>query len=196
MQKEFLETFFTPTQQLMLFFYSILLGAAISLLYDAFRVIRTLVPHTWILVAIEDILFCLIWAISVFVFSMELSRGEVRAYFFLGNILGFILCHFTVGNVAVGVIRRISDIIKSIFKWLYKIFIIPIINLLVLISQKLKSVFVCIYSKYKKSSSKNKIRLKDKHKMMYNERTHIKNIRRCKRNGVFKKHKKKKAYFL
>ena len=71
MLKETLETFFTPTEQSLLFLYSALLGVGLSLVYDVFRVFRAIIPHTSFLVAFEDIVFCLIWGLALFVFSME-----------------------------------------------------------------------------------------------------------------------------
>ena len=172
MQKDVLETFFTPSQQCVLFLYSVLLGAALSIVYDFFRVFRAIIPHKSAMIALEDILYCVIWGLSLFVFSVELSRGEVRSYYLLGNIVGFLLCHFTVGNVVVGAVRKIVLTIRSIFLFIYRILLAPIINFLGLICQKITAFFVGIYSNFKKDINNRKILLKDTHRMMYNKPTH------------------------
>lgn len=198
MQKDVLETFFTPSQQCVLFLYSVLLGAALSIVYDFFRVFRAIIPHKSVMIALEDILFCIIWGLSLFVFSVELSRGEVRSYYFLGNIFGFFLCHFTVGNIIVGAVRKIVLTIKSVILFIYRILLAPIIKFLGLICQKITGFFVGIYSNFKKDINNKKILLKDTYRMMYNKPTHKiarnkkgkKEVKRLENNSRRKKEKR------
>ena len=51
------ETFFTVSEELVLFGLSCLAGAVIGVFYDIFRVIRIIFPHNDVLILIEDIIF-------------------------------------------------------------------------------------------------------------------------------------------
>lgn len=194
MEKEFLETFFTPTQQSLFFLYSVILGAVLSVVFDCFRVIRTVFPHTGFMVAIEDIIFCIIWGLAVFVFSVELSRGEVRGYYFLGNLLGFLICHYTAGNVFVNAVRKIAWFVKKVLRKIYQIILLPVIKVITLICQKVIGIFVGIYRKLKINANKRKMLLKDNKKMLYNNSTHkIKNkVVKKDVRGLGQKSKKRK----
>ncbi|MGN0606435.1 MAG: spore cortex biosynthesis protein YabQ [Oscillospiraceae bacterium] len=108
-----LETFFSVSQQTQLFLLSCLAGIPLGILWDIFRVIRTVFPHNTLLVIIEDALYMLIYAVFMTTFTIVMARGDYRFFYTIGNVLGFALYFFTVGNVILGVIRRIFGWIKS-----------------------------------------------------------------------------------
>ena len=184
-----LETFFTPSEQTMFFLYSVVLGACLGVVFDCFRVARIILPHTTFFVAVEDILFIFIWAVSLVVFSMELTRGEVRFYYLAGNILGFTVYYFTVGKIVVTIIKTVVMVISKILKFLFKIFVKPILKLFVLVSQICYKLFVRIYSKLNFFSNRLKIHLKDRRKLLYNNPTRKKNKKEV--NKVEKSRRKK-----
>ena len=115
-----LETFFSVSQQTQLFLLSCLAGIPLGILWDIFRVIRTVFPHNTLLVIIEDMLYMLIYAIFMTTFTIVMARGDYRFFYTIGNILGFALYFFTVGNVVLGVIRRICGWITALFSALAK----------------------------------------------------------------------------
>ncbi|NLK70130.1 MAG: hypothetical protein GX286_01650 [Clostridiales bacterium] len=133
-----LETFFTATEQTKLFLLSCLLGIPIGITFDIFRVIRAILPHNKIMVAIEDILFMFSYAAFVMCFSIVASRGEFRVFYIIGNILGFTVYFFSVGNIVVGTVRKI---VLFIHKLLSKVFS-PLRNKILLICAKIKEKFV------------------------------------------------------
>lgn len=110
-----LESFFTISQQAQLFLISCAFGIPLGILFDIFRVIRTILPHNTLLVAIEDILYMIIYAVFMTAFTIVCARGEYRFFYTAGNILGFSVYFFTAGNVIVGVIRRISGWFRKLF---------------------------------------------------------------------------------
>ena len=113
-----LETFFTVNEQTRLFLISCILGIPLGILFDIFRVIRTLLPHNTILVAIEDIFFMALYAVFMTAFTIVCARGDYRFFYTIGNILGFALYFFTAGNIILGVIRKISHWIHSFFRFI------------------------------------------------------------------------------
>lgn len=109
-----METFFTAGEQSLLFLASVAVGCGLGPLYDVFRAFRLLMPHRRIFVALEDIGFITIWALVLVTFSLEWGRGEVRGYYFLGNLLGFILYFFTLGNIILGILRKVLGLLGKI----------------------------------------------------------------------------------
>ena len=76
------------SQQLALFLQAAALGASLGLLYDLFRVLRTLGGKLW--GGMLDVLFCLIAAFSLFFFVMA-GDGEMRVFVILGAAGGMLL---------------------------------------------------------------------------------------------------------
>jgi spore cortex biosynthesis protein YabQ len=114
-----LETFFSVNEQTRLFLISCLFGIPLGILFDIFRVIRTLFPHNTILVAVEDILYMMIYAVFMTAFTIVCARGDYRFFYTVGNILGFALYFFTAGNIIIGVIRKISGWIHAFFRLIF-----------------------------------------------------------------------------
>ncbi len=73
-------------------------GTAAGVIYDLFRMIRIIKYHSIFATAAEDILFFAAYSAFTVIFTLEAGRGEYRFYYTAGNILGFILYHFSVGN--------------------------------------------------------------------------------------------------
>lgn len=117
-----LETFFSVNEQTRLFLISCLFGIPLGILFDIFRVIRSLFPHNTALVVIEDLLFMMIYAVFMTAFTITAARGDYRFFYTIGNILGFALYFFTAGNVIVGAIRKISGWLNSFLKFIFSPF--------------------------------------------------------------------------
>lgn len=66
-----------------------LAGIPLGMLYDGLRILRAVFPHGKISVAAEDILFLLLWSIQLMGFVALFARGELRAFYAVGNLLGF-----------------------------------------------------------------------------------------------------------
>ncbi|MEG0615439.1 MAG: spore cortex biosynthesis protein YabQ [Oscillospiraceae bacterium] len=163
-----LETFFTPNEQLSQFVLCIIIGVGLGIFFDFFRVARVLLPHKNFLTAIEDIVFLLIWGVVLLVFSMEIGRGEVRIFFLLGNILGFTLYHFTLGNFVVKLLRKIISTIYRVLQKVFSVVFRPFRKIFALFCQNTRCVFVKICSKFKKPALCCKKHLKDDMKLLYN----------------------------
>lgn len=76
------------SEQLALFLRAVALGAALGLVYDLFRVLRTLGGKVW--GGLLDALFCLAAAASLFLFVMA-GDGEMRIFVVLGAAGGMLL---------------------------------------------------------------------------------------------------------
>lgn len=110
-----LENFFSVSEQTQLFWLSCLCGPVIGLVFDCFRAIRAIFPHSRLLVAVEDCLFLCLYAVFLLCFSLTMARGELRWFYIAGNLLGFFVYYFTVGRVILGILRGIFTPIRRFF---------------------------------------------------------------------------------
>lgn len=75
------------TNQVYVFFWSIAIGALLTLIFDIFRLMRRNKETKDIIVYIQDIFFWLIVAIVIIISAFITNSGELRGYMFIGYIL-------------------------------------------------------------------------------------------------------------
>ena len=109
-----------------------------------------MLPHNRVLVALEDLLFCMLYALFVSAFSFGFARGHLRWYFPVGNLLGFTVYYLTAGRVVMGVIHRILGILRRILR----VLLLPFAKGYALIREKTIPVFVGTLQKSKKAEKK------------------------------------------
>lgn len=135
-----LETFFTAKTQLEVFLISCGVGLVLGLIYDIFRVFRIVVPHTNLLVAIEDVILITLYSVFTMCFAFSLMRGQIRVFFLVGNALGFTVWLLTIGSIVVKTANRIKSYIMAIF------------NILKLPFKQVKILILRLKKKLKKSA--------------------------------------------
>lgn len=84
--------------QITAFLYSLLLGAALCLIYDVIRATRKAGADSFFAVFAGDILFWAISAVLVFIFLVAVTNGEIRGYVLFSAAVGFLIYRFTVGR--------------------------------------------------------------------------------------------------
>ncbi len=158
----------TVATQTQLFLWSLVLGAGLSVLYDFLRVLRIEVKHRPLAVSLEDIFYFLVCAAVTFGFVLKDNRGDVRAYIFIGEAIGWIIWHMTIGEMAVTVSAAVFGVIKRIVLFWGKILLFPA----VCIFRVLKRVWLPLQRKSqrfsKKVIQKGKYNLKRRRMMLYN----------------------------
>lgn len=182
----------TISEQAVDFLLACLLGAGLGVLYDVFRIIRLAFWHGKIVVAVQDILFWILAAISTFLFMIMHTEGQIRFYVLLGELLGFTVYYFTIGMLVIHMSRWIISLIKKVFMTLYKIFIRPFVKLFVFIFQKFRVLFVRVVVKLKKVKRNAKFRLPKKDVLLYNQNSSIIQTAKVKQNAKKQKKIKKK----
>ncbi len=135
-----LETFFTAKTQLEVFLISCGVGLVLGLIYDIFRVFRIVVPHTNLLVAIEDVILITLYSVFTMCFAFSLMRGQIRVFFLVGNALGFTVWLLTIGSIVVKTVNRIKSYIMAVF------------NILKLPFKQVKILILRLKKKLKKSA--------------------------------------------
>lgn len=99
------------TVELQFFLISILWGAILLVVYDVFRIIRRLIKHGVVMIAIEDLIFWL--AAAFFIFSMiyRENNGILRGFSMIGMLLGIVLYHFSISE---GVVKIVTKLIQTL----------------------------------------------------------------------------------
>lgn len=95
------------TTQLEFFLISILWGAIILVAYDVFRILRRLIKHNSIFLAVEDLIF---WVTaSVFIFAMIYNEndGIIRGFSVMGVTIGMVLYHYILSSFLVNTITKL-----------------------------------------------------------------------------------------
>ncbi len=171
---EGLESFFTASQQLKLFVLSCAFGIPIGIFFDIFRAIRIIFPHGKFIVALEDILFFISYAVFLMCFTITAARSEFRFYFCAGNLLGFIIYYFTVGNTVVAIFKKIVTVFK---KGIY-IVLRPINTKIVLLHEKNKNFIVKRFKNMPVRKKNTKTPLIVRCNLLYNKKNNRKNNRK------------------
>lgn len=137
-------TFFSVSEQTAFFLLSVVLGAALGIVYDVFRAVRIIFPPAArsAAVAAEDVLFCLIYGFCIFCYSAAVCGGELRFFMLLGSLLGFTLYILTLGNTVTGILRQAAAAVYEILRKVYSLLLEPFVNFFKKLCQKVCSVFV------------------------------------------------------
>ncbi|MBQ7934794.1 MAG: spore cortex biosynthesis protein YabQ [Clostridia bacterium] len=110
------------SQQAMAFLWSAVLGAALGVLYDWFRIGRILKKKWWLTVFLEDLLFSLLAAIATaFCFTLT-NYGQVRLFLLVGEGLGFIIYFNTIGVLVVKQARLFARFLAFLRRQFCQIF--------------------------------------------------------------------------
>lgn len=82
--------------------------------YDVFRVLRCLLrPRAWQVVC-QDVLYAVSSAFIVFFFLMALNGGVLRAYVYVGLVVGFLVYRRTVGRAVVRIGMGIAECCRAV----------------------------------------------------------------------------------
>ena len=107
--------------QLLGFFRSFCLGIIYCIFYDFFRALRKSVKHTSLSVFFEDIIYCFTLAVTLFLFLLAVTNGELRGYVFLGVIIGFLICRITVSKLFIKLLCFVLKLILKMFDYINRI---------------------------------------------------------------------------
>lgn len=104
--------------ELTFWFHSFLLGILITAVYDVFLILRRSFRHGLFLISLEDMLFWIGCAVSVFHMLYEENNGILRWFAVLGAGLGMVLYKWSISNFVVEVM---STLIKKLFHAAFRV---------------------------------------------------------------------------
>lgn len=93
--------------EMRLFGICFLLGMALGLLYDIFRIFRMLIPHKNIFVDLEDLIYWVLTAYLVFRTLFQFNEGKLRGYAFLGMFLGVLIYTLTMRQLLLLIVKKL-----------------------------------------------------------------------------------------
>ena len=112
---------FSIASQTVYFLYSILFGVILSALYDIVRVLRfSGFTKLWQII-LTDILYFFFCALLTFLFALPFNKGAVRYFVIFGEVVGFTLYRYTLGEVMASVYCFLIRLIHKIFEKIFKI---------------------------------------------------------------------------
>ncbi len=154
---------------------SVVLGAALGIVYDCFRVFRIVFPPAAKsgAVLIQDIIYWLFYGFCIFCYTSAVCGGKLRFFIFFGSLLGFVLYILTLGNMVTGIIRRIVTAFYRGLRKVYSFTFEPVVKLLRKNCQKVRSVFVGSYENRKNKRRSKKKLLKKVFDLVYNKKAKL-----------------------
>ena len=78
--------------------YCFLTGIGITIVYDLLRIVRRVIVHPYIVVALEDILFWMFASVVLFLLLYHMNNGTVRWFAVFGLFAGM-LFYKKIGSV-------------------------------------------------------------------------------------------------
>ncbi|NLC19898.1 MAG: hypothetical protein GX757_11935 [Clostridiales bacterium] len=162
--------------ELHFFAFCILWGGLVLLAYDFLRVIRRLIKHGNLLLALEDLIFWFIAGILIFAMIYRQNNGIIRGFAVMGMTAGMLLYNMLVGerlvNVIVKLIRILIKPIAALLRFIrIRLDLLEkrIKNILKLLLKQLnlacKSIKMRISRIYQKSLQKRQEKLKKRRRL-------------------------------
>ena len=146
---------------------SLLLGIVLCLIYDGFKIVRIAVACSTTNIFFQDIIYFIIAAFSTFILLLIRTFGEVRWFVLAGQILGFILCRWSLSRLILSVSQSIINGVKAIFSFINKFLVNPLKKILQFIMLKIKNISIKLQ---KKAVKIFKFILKSIYGLLYNRR--------------------------
>ncbi len=149
--------YFYPEGQLYVALYFAIVGAALCLLYDVFRIKREFFGSARLIVFFDDFVYMLICALVIVVGILKINSGNVRWYETVFACAGFFLYRATVSRVVIAFFFMLSRMLKRFIKILvqfvskiFKPLLRPLEKLVCLVKKLVRCVYVTlVFEKYK-----------------------------------------------
>ena len=106
------------TSQIIVFLFSMILGAALSLIFDGFRILNAVLTVNLKRIFFEDIIYFILSAFITFTYILVANGGEIRVYIILGELLGWTIYRLTLGKF---VYKIIFTVVKFLGRWFSKL---------------------------------------------------------------------------
>lgn len=102
-----------------LFLVSILWGAIIHIFYDVLRIVRRIIKHGYLAVALEDLVYWIICGVLIFRMMYNNNNGVVRGFIIAGVVLGMVIYRISISGL---VVKYVSLVINRVITLFLKVF--------------------------------------------------------------------------
>lgn len=100
--------------------YCFLTGIAITIVYDLLRIVRRVVTHTYMVIALEDILFWMFVSVVLFLLLYHMNNGTLRWFAVFGLFVGMLFYKKIFGDFLVifmsTILERILHLVVRVIK--------------------------------------------------------------------------------
>ena len=103
-----------------LLLYSFLTGAGLMMTYDLLRVFRIFVPHSYVFVGIEDMVFWVYASLTTFSLLYEQNDGGLRGYVIVGVFLGMFLYDRTISRFFLKFLQKFWKYLKMKIRIIFR----------------------------------------------------------------------------
>ncbi len=114
--------------QIQTFLLSLIVGAGFCVVFDILNIFEEKLHLSKAAIFIADILLFVGFAIFDFCFFLATENGEIRAFVFIGEIIGFFLCKKILAIIYIPAILLLFKAIKWLIYRIYRLFIRPVLN--------------------------------------------------------------------
>jgi spore cortex biosynthesis protein YabQ len=111
--------------QIRLFVILTVFGAAAGVIYDLIRAIRRILRHSIITVQIEDLVFWLVFTISVMLVMLWENNAAVRFFSVVAPLIGMLLYFCTLSKLIISLFVYIFSAIIKVIMIILHIFCVP-----------------------------------------------------------------------
>ncbi len=111
------------SEQTEIFFLSLGFGFLLGIVYDIFRTLRLIISRSAIFTVFMDILYFVLCAVLIFSFNLVVDSGKIRIYVLLGDVLGWLIYYFSLGEISVKVSNKIISSFRKLFRSVSKPFL-------------------------------------------------------------------------
>ncbi len=150
------------------FLLSLGLGFIFGIVYDTLRIIRLCISSKKIVIIVFDILYCILFCFSFFIFLLMVNEGQFRFYLLLGSLVGFLVYYFSLGAIIFSFSRFLTEFIKKCVKRIFAVLLFPFQWIFVRIKSHVDKKFEKSRKRTKKLKNKSKTLLKLYKHLLYN----------------------------
>ena len=158
----------TIAQQTWQFFSALLFGAALGVYYDLFRILRVAFPPGRVVAFVEDLFWWGSAGVLTVLFGIAGLGGQLRLFALLGEGIGFLLYHLTIGAAVMHLARWLIGLIYALLRLLFRLTLAPVFRLIGRLWRFVGSCLRKMGILAKKSLRKRKFRLKRDRVLLYN----------------------------
>lgn len=142
--------------------HSFVLGIIITFVYDNIRVCRRVISHNTAFISMEDLIFWVWAALSIFLLQNRENNGVFRWFSVVGAFLGMLAYRGTLSNFY---IKNMTFLLRKILKFLY-IFFSYLFSPIYFLERKTMGIVKKIGRRMKQRATLQKIRLTSYKKMI------------------------------
>ena len=135
-----------------------MLGAGLMFMYDILRILRIVVPHTVLIISVEDVLYWVIAGFCMFLLLYKEDAGSIRWFAVAITVVGMLIYNF-------GISRFVVPFVGKCIRWP----LMQVIRFLKIVTSKIKATGKKVTGLLKKLHKKDKIDKKVKKRKVKKE---------------------------